>query len=376
VEKGGTGIWWYRRHCFRSAPFSFLLFRPCSPPPLPRRRRRRCHPATPAVPVDPPAWRAAPVENYSPLQRGGGACHSGYFFISPLFLLPRSSTHRLQYYHLNPPPPFQASAARPFFCPACLSPFFRSDRPTPPPRPLIYTRTSDHNINFNDGRDENIRTPRYLWRLSRCHRLHPPRVTSASRSSPCPPIRFPDGVSSLRNRTNRSGIVSCEKRNFIRNFIFILPLCQLLSPTFRSFRLCSCTRASLSRSTQHGSATRCARLMTFIRELVSIPPPAAPPGMVKQLTAPASARRCFLLDDAGRFVRQPIKRERHRGFFAPLASGRGNQRRRRLAGWQRGSATTSPSHPPSSPWWIRSSCFLPSLLSLADDHRSFFPLPS
>lgn len=41
--------------------------------------------------------------------------------------------------------------------------------------PLIYTCTSDHNINFNDGRDENIRTPRYLWRLS--------RLPSASSSS-------------------------------------------------------------------------------------------------------------------------------------------------------------------------------------------------
>jgi len=133
-------------------------------------------------------------------------------------------------------------------------------------------------------------------------------------------------------------------KKFHQKFHIYPSITANVSPT--SFRLCSCTRASLSRSTQHGSATRCARLMTFIRELVSIPPPAAPPGMVKQLTAPASARRCFLPVDAGRFVRQPIKRERHRGFFAPLASGRGNQRQRRLAGWQRGSAT-SPSRPPS-----------------------------
>lgn len=62
-------------------------------------------------------------------------------------------------------------------------PLFRSDRRRRGgTRPLIYTCTSDHNINFNDGRDENIRTPRYLWRLSRlpsafsshiCGRINP-----------------------------------------------------------------------------------------------------------------------------------------------------------------------------------------------------------
>lgn len=106
--------------------------------------------------------RAAPTENY-PLQRG--ACHSSYFFISPLFLFPRSSTHRLQYYHL---PLFQA--CHPPLLRRASLPLFHSERRRRhrygETRPLIYTCTSDHNINFNDSRDENIRTPRYLWRLS------------------------------------------------------------------------------------------------------------------------------------------------------------------------------------------------------------------
>jgi len=69
---------------------------------------RRARPRAESSPSLPPHGlsislrRAAPAENY-PLQRG--ACHSSYFFISPLFLFPRSSTHRLQYYHL---PLFQA----------------------------------------------------------------------------------------------------------------------------------------------------------------------------------------------------------------------------------------------------------------------------
>lgn len=125
-------------------------------------------PRAPKVPRAAPSAlprRAAPTENY-PLQRG--ACHSSYFFISPLFLFPRSSTHRLQYYHLPLfqacHPPLLRRASLPLFF------FFHSDRRRRRrrggTRPLIYTCTSDHNINFNDGRDENIRTPRYLWRLS------------------------------------------------------------------------------------------------------------------------------------------------------------------------------------------------------------------
>lgn len=158
VEKRKTGIW-YRRHCFRSAPFSLPF----------------CSAFAPVPKVPRPPRRAAPAENY-PLQRG--ACHSSYFFISPLFLFPRSSTHRLQYYHL---PLFQACSPTPSS--AVSLPLFRNDRRRRGgTRPLIYTCTSDHNINFNDGRDENIRTPRYLWRLSRlpsafsshiCGRINP-----------------------------------------------------------------------------------------------------------------------------------------------------------------------------------------------------------
>lgn len=154
VEKRKTGIW-YRRHCFRSAPFS-LPFSPRSP--------------APARNGVPPRPKTTPYDR--------GACHSSYFFISPLFLFPRSSTHRLQYYHL---PLFQACSPTPSS--AVSLPLFRSDRRRRGgTRPLIYTCTSDHNINFNDGRDENIRTPRYLWRLSRlpsafssyiCGRINP-----------------------------------------------------------------------------------------------------------------------------------------------------------------------------------------------------------
>lgn len=139
--------------------FSAFAPVPKVPPPLPRLPRR-----------------AAPAET-TPLQRG--ACHSSYFFISPLFLFPRSSTHRLQYYHL----PLSFRLAHPPSSSAVSLPLFRSDRRRRGgTRPLIYTCTSDHNINFNDGRDENIRTPRYLWRLSRlpsafsshiCGRINP-----------------------------------------------------------------------------------------------------------------------------------------------------------------------------------------------------------
>lgn len=135
----------------------------------------RARPPAP-VPNSPARNGVPPRPKTTPYDRG--ACHSSYFFISPLFLFPRSSTHRLQYYHL---PLFQACSPTPSS--AVSLPLFRSDRRRRGgTRPLIYTCTSDHNINFNDGRDENIRTPRYLWRLSRlpsafssyiCGRINP-----------------------------------------------------------------------------------------------------------------------------------------------------------------------------------------------------------
>lgn len=69
-------------------------------------------------------------------------------------------------YNITTYPSFRL-ATHPFFG-AHLSLFFAATDAAAArrARPLIYTRTSDHNINFNDGRDENIRTPRYLWRLS------------------------------------------------------------------------------------------------------------------------------------------------------------------------------------------------------------------
>lgn len=138
---------WYRRHCFRSAPFS-LLFSPRSPP-------CRKSPHGPSTSLR----RAAPIENY-PLQRGVPAIQAT--FSSLLCFSSRVLPHID--YNITTYPSFRL-AAHPFFC--RISPFF-SQRPPPRryARPLLYTCTSDHNINFNDGHDENIRTPRYLWRLS------------------------------------------------------------------------------------------------------------------------------------------------------------------------------------------------------------------
>lgn len=141
------------RHPSRS---SFLRARP---------RARKSPPSRPR--------RAAPAENY-PLTTGCLPFRL-LFHLSSVSLPARSSTHRLQYYHL---PLSQALPPTPSSVPR-LSLFFAVNDATPPrrggTRPLIYTCTSDHNINFNDGRDENIRTPRYLWRLS--------QLASASLSS-------------------------------------------------------------------------------------------------------------------------------------------------------------------------------------------------
>lgn len=151
VEKRRTGIW-YRRHCFRSPPFS-LLFSPRSPPRA----------KVPFSPLLASPRRAAPAENY-PLTTGCLPFRL-LFHLSSVSLPARSSTHRLQYYHL----PLSLRLCHPPLLLSRVSPSF-SQRTTRRrrggTRPLIYTCTSDHNINFNDGRDENIRTPRYLWRLS------------------------------------------------------------------------------------------------------------------------------------------------------------------------------------------------------------------
>lgn len=107
--------------------------------------------------------RAAPAENY-PLTTGCLPFRL-LFHLSSVSLPARSSTHRLQYYHL----PLSLRPCHPPLLLSRVTPSF-SQRTTRRrrggTRPLIYTCTSDHNINFNDGRDENIRTPRYLWRLS------------------------------------------------------------------------------------------------------------------------------------------------------------------------------------------------------------------
>lgn len=131
---------------------------PAAPPPYPLSLATACCP-----------------DRKLPPYNGGGLPFKLLFHLSSVFLFPRSSTHRLQYYHLplfrarHPPLLRRARASHPLF----------HRRATPPrrgTRPLIYTCTSDHNINFNDGRDENIRTGRYLWRLSWPPSLHLSRV--------------------------------------------------------------------------------------------------------------------------------------------------------------------------------------------------------
>lgn len=112
VEKRRTGIW-YRRHCFRSPPFS-LPFSPRSPP-------RAKIPST-------SSWRAAPAENY-PLTTGCLPFRL-LFHLSSVSLPARSSTHRLQYYHL---PLSQALPPTPSSVPH-LSLFFAANDATPPRR--------------------------------------------------------------------------------------------------------------------------------------------------------------------------------------------------------------------------------------------------
>lgn len=142
MEKRKTGIW-YRRHCFRSAPFSLLF----SPRSLPCRKSPACHGV-------PPRPKTTPYNGVPAIQ----ATFSSLLCFSSR-VLPHIDYNITTYpsFRLARPPPSSAVSL----------PLFRNDRRRRGgTRPLIYTCTSDHNINFNDGRDENIRTPRYLWRLS------------------------------------------------------------------------------------------------------------------------------------------------------------------------------------------------------------------